>query len=389
MATLPKDFYKYPIPTHLTRHKSVGKVRRPLGDPIAEFKEMTRFEPISRPAPQQLKVPLDVFDPHASQAAVTAKELVFHTVGDVGGVNGTATEEAIAGAMEDQLASPRKAGTPAFLYLLGDVIYYNGEQELYKTEFYEPYQYYRALIFAIPGNHDGDTHVRKGDPPDNEPSLFGFLENFCDTVLRHASPYRMSMKQPYPYWTLDAPFVTIIGLYSNVEGSLDARGRSDQQTYLEAQLNAADKSKKLLITVHHPPYSLDAAHGGTPDILNALDRAAAATGRTPDAILSGHVHNYQRFSRAMGGREIPYVVAGAGGYANEAKSLHRLQKGLTADKKTGKIKTTVPGVVLEKFNEVEPGFLRVTANAKQIGFEYFTVDFNPPHAVTLFDTFTA
>ena len=154
-------------------------------------------------------------------------------------------------------------------------------------------------------------------------------------------------------------------------------------------MNAADKSKKLLITVHHPPYSLDAAHGGTPDILNALDRAAAATGRTPDAILSGHVHNYQRFSRAMGGREIPYVVAGAGGYANEAKSLHRLQKGLTADKKTGKIKTTVPGVVLEKFNEVEPGFLRVTANAKQIGFEYFTVDFNPPHAVTLFDTFTA
>jgi predicted phosphodiesterase len=389
MATLPKNFYQYPIPTHLTRIHAVGKVRRPLGDPVAELKQMTRFEPIPRPAPQQLKVALDVFDPQASQAAVAAKKLVFHTVGDVGGVNGTATEEAIANAMEDQLANPGATGTPAFLYILGDVIYYNGEQRLYKTEFYEPYQYYRALIFAIHGNHDGDTYVQKNDPPDTEPSLYGFFENFCDTSPTQASPYRMSMTQPYPYWTLDAPFVTIIGLYSNVEGSLDARGRSDQQTYLETQMKAADKGKKLLITVHHPPYSLDAAHGGTPDILNALDRAAAATGRTPDAILSGHVHNYQRFSRKIGNRSIPYVIAGAGGYANEAKSMHQLQKGLVPDKKTGTIKTTIPGVVLEKFNETEPGFLRVTVTAKQIGFEYFTVDFNLPHAVTLFDTFTA
>ena len=89
---------------------------------------------------------------------------------------------------------------------------YNGQQRLYQTEFYEPYQYYPALIFAIPGNHDGDTHVRKNDPPDVEPSLFGFMENFCDSSPRYANPYRMTMTQPYPFWTLDAPFVTIIGL---------------------------------------------------------------------------------------------------------------------------------------------------------------------------------
>ena len=148
------------------------------------------------------------------------------------------------------------------MYHLGDVIYFNGQSSLYKSEFYEPYQYYPALIFAIPGNHDRDTRVQKGDLPDPEPSLYGFYNNFCDTAPRHVTPYRMSMTQPYVYWTLDAPFVTIIGLYSNVEGSLDARGRNDQQHYLETQMKAADPKKKLLLTVHHPPFSLDHCTAG-------------------------------------------------------------------------------------------------------------------------------
>ncbi len=85
------------------------------------------------------------------------------------------------------------------------------------------------------------------------------MQNFCDSAPHHVSPYRMSMTQPYVYWTLDAPFVTIIGLYSNVDGSLDARGRADQQEFLEQQMKSASKETKLLIAVHHPPFSLDAA----------------------------------------------------------------------------------------------------------------------------------
>jgi hypothetical protein len=367
----------------LTRHSAVGKPRRPDGDPVAALKDITRFEPIPHPAPQKLSVPLDVFDPNASQHAETSGKLVFHCVGDVGGVNGTATQDAIAVAMEDQIHKAAGADRPAFLYILGDVVYYNGQQRLYKTEFYEPYQYYPALIFAIPGNHDGDTHVRKGDTPDIEPSLYGFWENFCDSAPRHVNPYRMSMTQPYPYWTLDAPFVTIIGLYSNVEGCLDARGRSDQQHFLETEMKSAPANKKLLITVHHPPFSLDAVHGGCPDILNALDRAAAATGKTPDAILSGHVHNYQRFARVIGKQSVPYLVAGAGGYANDARSMHKIQKALVGKKLP--LKTTIGGVTLERFEENEPGFLLITANPKNLLFEYFVVPFSGS-PVTLFDS---
>lgn len=393
MSSSPAHHHPAPFAPHFPRQQKIGKPRRPVGDPVAPLKEITRFEPIPHPAPQQLAAPLSIFDPASSHAAQEAGELVFHCAGDTGGIHGTDIQEAIAVAMEGQIHEAPEKSKPRFFYILGDVIYFNGQQRLYKTEFYEPYQFYPAPIFAIPGNHDGDTHVQKGDKPDTEPSLFGFFKNFCDFAPHHASPYRMSMTQPYPYWTLDAPFVTIIGLYSNVEGSLDARGRADQQHFLETQLKAADKNKKLLVTVHHPPFSLDSAHGGCPDILNALDRAVAISGRAPDAVLSGHVHNYQRFSRKLpGGGVIPYIVAGAAGYANTPRSMHKLQKelhdDLVAKHKNLPYKTTMPDVALESYQQEEPGFLRVTVNKSKILFEYFTVSF-ATSAVALFDSVTA
>jgi Icc-related predicted phosphoesterase len=382
----------HPIAPHILRtdvtHKGIGKVRRQVGDPVAALKQMTRFIPVPQPAPNNLVVPLDVLDSAASQAATKAEKLVFHCVGDTGGIHGTATQEAVALAMENQINAAADGLKPAFFYHLGDVIYFNGQSTLYKSEFYEPYQYYAAPIFAIPGNHDGDTQTEKGDAPDNEPSLYGFFQNFCAPAPEYVSPYRMSVTQPYVYWTLDAPFVTIIGLYSNVEGGLDARGRIDQQTYLQQQLSHADKNKKVFITVHHPPFSLDSAHGGTPDILNAIDRAIVASGRTPDAILSGHVHNYQRFSRDIKGKRVPYVVAGAGGYANDERSLHKIQKGLLNEQLP--YQTTHPDVLFENYDESQAGFLRITVTAKKAEFEYFRVPFDGSEPdKNPFDTFTA
>jgi hypothetical protein len=378
--------HPHPIPSHLTRHGAVGKKRRPYGDPVSDLKEMTRFEAIPRPAPGNLSVALSVFDPRASKAASDAGKLVFHCVGDTGGIHGTATQEAIATEMENQLKTAGEGDQARFFYHLGDVIYFNGQSTLYKSEFFEPFQYYPALIFAIPGNHDGDTQTRRGDLPDTEPSLYGFFLNFCDSSPQHASPYRMSMTQPYVYWTLNAPFVTIIGLYSNVEGSLDARGRNDQQHYLETQMKNADPNKKLLITVHHPPFSLDSAHGGTPDILTALDSGIAASGRIPDAVISGHVHNYQRFSRTIDNRTIPYVVAGAGGYANDQRSMHKLQKGI--EQESLPFQTTLSSVQLQNFQQQEPGFLRITALADRIDFQYWIVPFDGS-TPSLFESFSA
>ena len=120
-----------PIPSHLTRHNQVGKQRRQTGDPVAELKDMTRFEPIPHSAPQQLAVPFSLFDPDASQTAEQQGQIVFHCVGDVGGVHGTATQEAISEAMEKQLDGAAAKDKPRFFYIVGDVVYFNGQQRLY------------------------------------------------------------------------------------------------------------------------------------------------------------------------------------------------------------------------------------------------------------------
>jgi hypothetical protein len=368
-----------PIPPRI-QAATIGKTRRPVGDPVAAPKQPLRFEAPPPPTATSLTLPLEVVAPQVAGEVAAAGKLVFHCVGDTGGINGDATQRAVAEAMEQQYQG---ADHPAFLYLLGDVIYYNGESNMYKWQFYEPYQYYPGVIFAIPGNHDGDTSVRPGDPPDPEPTLYGFMRNFCDATPNPA-PYRTTMTEPYAYWTLAAPLATIVGLYSNVEGSLDARGKADQQAWLAAQLRAAPTDRRLLVAVHHPCYSLDSAHGGTPDVLVALDRAIVDANRVPDAVLSGHVHNYQRFSRQVNGRPVPYLVAGAGGYANDPRSMHKLQKGLGTSLP---LETTHPDLRLESFNQDDPGFLRVTVTSTELTFEYHVVPFDGSPA-RVFDTVT-
>ena len=372
--------------TNVTQHSATvqqthrfGKNARALGDPVASPKPTPRFVPPPPTNLDSLTLALKVVLPDEANVAEAAGMLVFDAVGDTGGIHGDDVQKAIADEMEAQraVATGTKLPPAAFLYNLGDVVYFNGLSNLYDSQFYEPYQDYHAAIFAIAGNHDGDPKARAGDPVDNEPTLFGFMQNFCDTASHANSPYRPTMTQPYVYWTLQAPFATIIGLYSNVDGSLDARGTSEQQQWLERQMMAAPKDQCLIITVHHPPYSLDTTHGGYPEIEIALDSAISATGRIPDAVLSGHVHSYQRFERVLGKKKVPYIVAGAGGYANTFKLLHKIEKAANGGRLPKDFKTTHPDLILAAFNDQEPGFLRVSVDEKKrkLALEYFLVPF--------------
>jgi hypothetical protein len=364
-----------------------AKQQRPFGDPIAFPKDHPAFVDPPLTNKTNLVLPLHAVMP--DDWINNAGKLVCHMVGDTGGIHGTDVQEAIAAAMEEQVAAAKPEVKPAFFYNLGDVVYFNGQSDLYRSQFYEPYQYYKPYVFAVPGNHDGDTHVRRGDPPVTEQSLTGFVRNFCDEQPQHLVPYRATMTQPYVYWTLDAPFARIVGLYSNVDGSLDGRGSFEQQQWLHDQFRAAPQDRCLIVTVHHPPYSLDRPHGGSPDIVTALEQAMTDTGRVPDAVFSGHVHSYQRFTRTRNGRQIPYVVAGAGGYANTPKLMHQLQTN-PADKSKIKppFKTTEPDIVLAAYNDEEPGFLRLTIDAKTLTTEYFLVPFTGSPPAGPKDTFT-
>ena len=371
-----------PNPVSKDKDHRFSKQRRPFLDPISIPKDNPHFEqpPITNNV--NLMLPLRVILPEKVGAAVRDKKLVFHVIGDSGGIHGDDVQVAVAEAMESQIESANGTAKPLFLYHVGDVVYFNGQSKLYGSQFYEPYQYYPAPIFAIPGNHDGDTHVRGNDAPDSEPSLFGFTENFCAPQPHQISPYRATMTQPYVYWTLDAPLVSIIGLYSNVEGTLDARGTFEQQRWLEEQLTAAGKKDGfIVVAVHHPPYSLDKTHGGYLDIVVAIDQAIQTTGVVPHAVLSGHVHNMQRFTRHFQGREIPYVIDGRGGYANTDRLTHKLQKNGDGQYPEAPLSTTSQWdkelkLDLEYYDQETAGFLRVTVTAETLTIDSFNVPFD-------------
>jgi hypothetical protein len=273
-------------------------------------------------------------------AAITAaKRIVFHAVGDTGAAK-VNVNQTVATAIHDEasvadtmVAAVQQGGddAPAFFFHLGDVVYHFGEGQYYYDQFYEPFRGYDRPIFAVPGNHDGMVFGQAADVPAVK-TLNAFLRNFC-SAAPGASPdagglARTTMDQPGAYFTLDAPFVSIIGLYTNVlegPGVLSSQGGhyplgDEQLQFLTAELQRlkperATNQRAVVVACHHPPASADAAHGGGTGLAADIDSCARAAGLWPDAVLSGHAHLYQRFTRETDGRQIPYVVSGSGGFA--------------------------------------------------------------------------
>ena len=175
------------------------------------------------------------------------------------------------------------------------------------------------------------------------------------------------MTQPNPYWTLLTPYSTMIGLYSNVpEGGVI---KQDQIDWLESELPAAPTDKALVVSVHHPTFSGDTAHGGSMTMLNTLDAAFEEAGRYPDIVLSGHVHNYQRYTRQVAGRDIPYIVAGGGGYWN----LYKMQDNPDGTPLEVPTPTAEQGVTLENYCVDRHGYLRMRFEEGTITGEHYGV----------------
>jgi Calcineurin-like phosphoesterase len=305
----------------------------------------------------------------------TDKKIVLHVIGDSGGVTSPQYQFAVA----DALAADQPNGV-SFLYHLGDVVYFFGEDSYYFEQFYDPYRSYNAPIFAIPGNHDGAMYANEASKP-----LQGFLENFCSLAPTDTPDnqgcVRTTMDQPGIYFTLNAPFIKFIGLYSNVgeggtSGVIASTRRSDvgtkQLDFLKAALTqakaerAAGRYRLLALATHHPPFTGSPYHVPSPEMLKMIDEVCAEVGIYPDIHLSGHSHLYERFTRTVKGRQIPYVVAGNAGYPG----LPGLKKGgkpapVPKAPQTGK-DAGGNTLKLETFNNKTFGFLRVTVSATEL-----------------------
>ena len=293
----------------------------------------TAFEPIPASYAAGRNVPFrmdlaEVIGAAEVQQIADSGSMAFHCLGDTGGVKNPEPQRLVERGLEQSLQSgsiaPSLRGahmTPSFCYHLGDVVYYNGEVSEYFPQFYDAYEHYPLPIVAIPGNHDGE-------PIDaNATTLEGLYRNFLARKAADGAPTytdesrdsgRPAMTQPFFYFTLTTPFATFIGLYSNVP----EHGRIDeaQRAWFHAEMAAADKDKALIVAVHHPVFSFDDHHSGSPTMGKELEDAINASRRVPNMVLSAHVHNYQRIEWQTAGYTVPFFVIGNGGYWN----LHHL-----------------------------------------------------------------
>jgi hypothetical protein len=177
-----------------------------------------------------------------------------------------------------------------------------------------------------------------------------------------------------------------------VDGNLDPPGAErSQQDWLTARLKSIPQKCAAIVAVHHPPYSLDEEHGGSPAIADALDAAAENSGRWPDAIVSGHIHSYQRFTRIANDREIPYVIAGAGGRAHKRKKITQLmeREGFPRIAPPFKSRSRDAGLdlTLVAADMSDPGFLLVDINDSKLRMNYFRVPFDHEQSVDWQDAF--
>jgi hypothetical protein len=246
----------------------------------------------------------------------------------------------VAGQVTLDCATSPQNARPAFLFHLGDLVYDFGEAKNYYNQFYEPFRNYPLPIFAIPGNHD--SFVVPGTPAGEQP-LDTFQRNFCNTqsviTPEAGSLHRTAMTQPGVYFALDAPFVRIIGLFSNalenpgVISNLDGNiptVSNIQIDFLRAQLRRIKQEKypgAVVIASHHPPFTYQPPEGTgcaggdhvpSTAMLQQIDTVCTEEGVYPHAFLSAHSHNYQRYTRTIefGGHEydVPFIVCGDGGH---------------------------------------------------------------------------
>jgi Calcineurin-like phosphoesterase/Iron/zinc purple acid phosphatase-like protein C len=349
-------------------------------DPVTDqnYKEIANLEPVPQPVGGAAEPILTLAQTYGSAgeakvaAIQQAQQIVFHSVGDTGSVIGPNTQSLVADKMVSDFDEENSADVPSFFFHLGDVVYYFGEATYYYDQFYEPFRNYPAPIVAIPGNHDGVVY-----PNDPAPTLDAFLRNFC-AASPAPSPdagtlVRTTMIAPGVYFTFDAPFVRILGLYSNVledPGVISSQGGTNsldnrQITFLTTALKRVKSENyagAVIIAVHHPPFTGDSTHGGSPQMLADIDSACTAAGVWPHAVFSGHAHNYQRFTRTVNSMQIPYLIAGCGGHSP-----------LSAMRGTYRTPYKVDDTLtLESYDDTDYGYLRLVVNAQTL-----TIEFHP------------
>lgn len=400
MAKRTKSRATHPSPRSLTApvfsqpeptpDPSTFKITHPSDDAaykiIDQLNAEHRIKPLPFPLPRggRSEPQLDltqVFGGNTSaiQGIQTRGQIVFHSTGDCGSTRGPRTQNEVTDKMVADFAGAMPAEVPQFALLLGDVVYNFGETQYYYDQFYEPYRNYPAPVLAVAGNHDGMI-----SPLAHAKSLDAYLRNFCAdpaggyTVTPEAGGLsRTAQIQPGVFFTFDAPFVRVLVLYSNTledPGVIaDPNIGSAQIAYLKAALARVKQenfSGALLFAHHHPPYATGNQHGSSVQMRRQMDAVCEAAGIWPHAVLSGHAHNYQRFTRHRpDGSDIPYIICGNGGH-----NVQKLEAAGGMPPRAPQLfqaaTATDDAVTFENYDDTDYGYLRLIVTGTQLRIEY-------------------
>ncbi|AOM77074.1 metallophosphoesterase family protein [Pedobacter steynii] len=322
--------------------------------------------------------------------------MVFHMVGDTGGFKQPDLQKQIAGQMAQQyLNAICPEERPSFLYHLGDIVYHYGEADQYESQFLQPYESYPGPIYAIAGNHDTDVNPNCPEPYESLEAFYAAFCNTCPATIHFGTGLkRKSQVQPHVYWTMQAPLATIIGLHTNVPkyGCI----KQEQKDWFIKELKEAAKhsaDKAIIVCMHHAPYSADVNHGSSQPMIEFLESAFEEAGVKPDIVFSGHVHNYQRFSKHYSdGKTLPFIVAGAGGfdelhgladpyepsYRAESELFHQVELDNYCDNRHGFLKISIEktpfSFAIKGAYYTLPGKDALDNDQEATLFDHFTVD---------------
>ncbi len=218
-----------------------------------------------------------------------------------------------------------------FAVIASDVIYPVGSADDYGTKFFQPYQDYRAPLYAIPGNHDWyedlgafmrvfcDDAPPLAPEPRPRPLTRAWLRSLLwhrprmgdgqrlDEARQLRSAPDQQAVQPGPYWAIDTGPLRIIGIDTGLLGTIDA----EQGAWLR-EVSQGPRPKILItgsplyVDGEHHPCVIEGGGGTVDDIVrDPAHHYVAAIG--------GDIHNYQRYPVRVDGRTIQYVVSGGGG----------------------------------------------------------------------------
>lgn len=301
-----------PIPLWQTRNQTLGRF---LGDPTND--ERRRWMKMQREAGE---LPRDlIIGEHAG-----LEEASFIVVGDTG--EGDASQYAVVKPM---LARGRDTD---FMVICSDVIYPAGDAEDYEIKFYEPYKDYARPIYALPGNHDwydglvGFMHHLCGSDvpalPITEERASSLKERLRLLLWRRpmkrgpdALPERRRTggdrrsSQRSPYFAIETGPLLILGIDTGMGGEIDR----EQGEWLR-RISREVAKPKLLLT--GKPLYVDGEHHPAPiEGGGTVDEIVRAPEHGYVAAIGGDIHNYQRYSVKIGGREalLHYIVSGGGG----------------------------------------------------------------------------